>query len=117
MNTESYVGQVIKLDALPGQFPTHKHEPAFWEALGRAVATFGFLEDVLCKAIFAFTATTHYEEDEIDDAYKAWLPTLERALTDPLGKLVDLYGKSVRNNTNSTITNLDELLKDLREAS
>lgn len=29
---------------LPKDFPTHRHEPVFWEVLGRTVATFGFLE-------------------------------------------------------------------------
>jgi hypothetical protein len=81
------------------------------------VATFGFLEDALCKAIFAFTATTHYPEEEIEDAYREWLPTLERALVDPLGNLIDVYGKAVRNNSTSTIENLDDLLKALRAAS
>lgn len=40
---------VVDVDALPGRFPTHLHEPAFWESLGRAVATFGFLEEILGK--------------------------------------------------------------------
>lgn len=111
------VRHVIKRDGLPEGFPTHKHAPAFWEALGRAVATFGFLEDVLCKAIFAYTATTQYEESEIEEAYKNWLPTLERALVDPLGNLIDVYGKAVRNNNGATIKNLDALLEDLRNAS
>ena len=35
--------------------------PQFWEQLGRTVATYGFLEEVLGKAIFAFTATRNYE--------------------------------------------------------
>jgi hypothetical protein len=41
----------------------------FWEALGRTIATFGFLEEVLGKAIFAFTATTQYQESDIDAAH------------------------------------------------
>ncbi len=86
----------------------------FWETLGRAIATFGFLEEVLGKAIFAFTATTQYQEGEIDAAFKNWLPTLERALIDPLAGLIDAYGKAVRNNSAATIENLDELLCELR---
>ena len=43
-----------------------------------------FIEEVLGKAIFAFTATRKYEAQEIEDAYEAWLPRLERALTDQL---------------------------------
>jgi len=110
-------GYVIQRSALPGDFPTHSHSPAFWESLGRAVATFGFLEDALCKAIFALTATTRYTESEIEAAYNAWLPTLERALVDPLGNLIDAYGKALRNNQSANVGNIDDLLADLRSAS
>ena len=48
---------IVDLNKLPSLFPTHRHSPMFWEALGRTIATFGFLEEVLGKAIFAFTAT------------------------------------------------------------
>jgi len=48
---------VVNIEELPTGFPTHKHPSEFWEALGRTVATFGFLEETLGKAIFAFTAT------------------------------------------------------------
>jgi hypothetical protein len=72
---------------------------------------------VLGKAIFAFTATTQYQESDIDAAYARWLPTLEKALIDPLGNLIETYGKSVRNNSAATIETLDELLRELRAAS
>lgn len=117
MESEKRDGHVVNRSALPDRFPTHRHEPAFWEALGRAVATFGFLEDVLSKAIFAVTATAHYQEEEIEGAYKTWLPTLESALVDPLGKLIDVYGKAVCNNSKAAVENFDDLLKDLRDAS
>jgi len=42
---------VVNRDALPKMYPTHRHEPIFWENLGRVVATFGFLEETLAKAI------------------------------------------------------------------
>ena len=42
---------------LPANYPTHRHGAEFWDALGRAVATFGFLEWVLGRAIFALTGT------------------------------------------------------------
>ena len=103
--------------SLPDQYPTHEHEGAFWESLGRAVATFGFLEEVLGKAIFAFTATRPYEEAEIQKAYAEWIPKLERALSDPLGNLIDVYGKAVREHGGATIDNLDELLRSLRKAT
>ncbi|MGC1861663.1 MAG: hypothetical protein WA733_11190 [Methylocystis sp.] len=107
----------VDFDKLPAQFPTHLHPAAFWEALGRAVATFGFLEETLGKAIFSFTATRQYPETEIQAAYEKWLPTLQRALSDPLGGLIDSYGKAVRENPKATISNLEELIEHLRKAS
>jgi hypothetical protein len=108
---------VVDQSALPENYPTHRHEADFWECLGRTVATFGFLEETLTKAIFAFTATTNYSEEQIEEAYAKWLPTLERSLSDQLGGLINTYGKAVRDNPDATIENLEDLLTDLREAS
>jgi hypothetical protein len=102
---------------LPENFPTHRHAEKFWIALGRTVATFGFLEEVLGKAIFSFTGTREVPEDQIQAEYEKWLPKLQRALSDPLGGLIDSYGKAVRDNKAATITNLDSLLEDLRKAA
>jgi hypothetical protein len=65
---------VINRDALPQMHPTHSHEPIFWESLGRVVATFGFLEETLAKAILAFTATKPYSEEEVQKALDEWAP-------------------------------------------
>jgi hypothetical protein len=102
---------------LPENFLTHRHEPLFCEYLGRTVATFGFLEEMLGKAIFSFTAMTPYSDLEIDKAYKKWLLKLERALTDPLYNLIEVYGKSVRDNPEANIENIDHLLAQLKEAA
>jgi hypothetical protein len=64
----------VDFDKLPAQFPTHRHPVEFWEALGRVVATFGFLEETLGKAIFSFTATRQYPDTEIQAAYERSLP-------------------------------------------
>jgi hypothetical protein len=108
---------IVDINNLPSLFPTHRHSAMFWECLGRTIATFGFLEEVLGKAIFAFTATTRYPESEVEAAFEKWLPTLERALIDPLSGLIDAYGKAVRGNSEASITNLDDLLNELRKAS
>ena len=65
---------IVDSEALPEMFPRQMHDPEFWESLGRAIATFGFLEETLCKAIFSFTATKPYSDDEIQQAYNNWLP-------------------------------------------
>lgn len=108
---------VVDRRGLPAKYPTHQHEPEFWEALGRCVATFGFLEETLAKAIFALTATRPYGEEEVEQAYVAWLPKLEHALTDQLGNLINNFGKAVREHPIATLSNLDELLDELRKAS
>jgi hypothetical protein len=106
----------VDIDRIPANFPTHRHDAAFWEALGRAVGTFGFLEEVLGKAIFAFTATRQIPTDQIEAEYAKWRPTLERALEVPLGGLIDSYGSSARKHQDAP-PYLDDLLKQLREAA
>jgi len=108
---------IIDLKRLPVDYPTQRHDPAFWEHLGRTVATFGFLEEVLGKAIFSFTGTKPYAASEVEAAYAAWLPKLEHALTDALGNLINNFGKAVREHPDATIENLDDLLSDLKKAS
>lgn len=108
---------IIDRERLPALFPTHKHSPEFWEQLGRTIATYGFLEETLGKAIFAFTATRDYPPDEVEAAYRAWLPQLERALTDQLVNLAESYGKAARNNPATTTTNTDELVEHIRTAA
>ena len=116
-DTTKHARFVVDVKNLPPLFPTHRQSAEFWEHLGRTVATFGFLEEVLGRAIFAFTGTTRYPESEIEAAYEKWLPSLERALIDPLAGLIDAYGRAVRSNSDATITNLDDLLKQLRKAA
>ena len=116
MKKEEASGYVVHRAGLPENFPTHAHSPAFWEALGRAVGAFGFLEETLLKAIFAVTATTPYKDDEIEAAYEAWVPKLTRSLSDPLGSLIDTYGKPVREHLGLNIKSFESLLDDLREA-
>jgi len=108
---------VINRDALPKMYPTHSQEPIFWESLGRVVATFGFLEETLAKAIFAFTATKPYSEEEVQKALDEWAPKLQKVLSDQLWNLIEIYGKAVREHPDATISNLDELLEQLKEAS
>ena len=117
MNDDEVSRSIIERDKLPPLFPTHRHSPQFWEQLGRTIATYGFLEEVLGKATFAFTATRNYSPDEIDAAYQAWLPQLERALTDQLWSLAESYGAAVRDNPAATTENIDELVEAIKKAT
>lgn len=114
-------GYVIDRTKLPKAFPTHTHAPAFWECLGRAVATFGFLEQMLGKAIYRLSGSREAPESEADRkaALEEWMKKLEKALVDPLGPLIDRFGKEVREHPKSRFEtkSLDGLLTQLREAA
>ena len=107
----------VERESLPENYPTHLHEDYFWECLGRVVATFGFLEGTLVKAIFAITATTSYSDDDIQGAYQKWLPKIEKSLSDQLNALIDTYGKALRDNSEVNLENIDDLIADLRKAA
>jgi hypothetical protein len=108
---------IVNQRGLPPMFPTHRHPAQFWEALGRTIATFGFLEETLGKAIFAFTGTRPFGEEEVQEAYLRWLAQLERALTDQLWNLAEAYGKAVRDHPHATIQNLEELVADIKKGA
>ncbi|TAL90225.1 MAG: hypothetical protein EPN62_09980 [Candidimonas sp.] len=108
---------VINRRALPPKFPTHRHTPEFWEHLGRAIASFGFLEEILAKAIFAFTATTEYSENEVRAVFAKWSELLKRALSDTLCPLADVYGKVVRGYHEADFANVGDLVKDIKRAA
>jgi hypothetical protein len=108
---------IVKVGDLPANYPTNLHSMEFWEALGRAVATFGFLEEVLAKAIFAFSGMREVPEEQAAAELEKWQAQLEKALKDSLGGLIGSYAQAVKAHGGATIANLDELIEDLRKAS
>jgi len=117
MSHGEYKGNIVDIDALPKNYPTHRQDVYFWECLGRVVGTFGFLEGVLTQAIFALTATTKYPEDKIEEEYEKWLLNLEKSLSDQLYNLIEKYGKAIRSNQNAQVDNLDKFITDLKNAA
>ena len=105
----------VDLAQLPAGFPTQRHDPRFWEALGRVVATFGFLEETLGKAIFAITATTEFSEEAVSEAVEKWGGVLKYALSDALGAKVIGYEKAVRANAKVGLGNVNLLIEDLKK--
>jgi hypothetical protein len=108
---------VMSRHDLPANFPTHQHPPEFWEQLGRTIATFGLLEEVLGKAIFAFSATTEYTEEEAKKVLEKWQNQLEHALIDTLYPLAEVYAKLVRVHQDLNFPNLDDLIEDIKKAA
>jgi len=109
---------VIDFDGLPALFPTHRHAIEFWEHLGRAVATFGFLERTLKFAVFSFELTRPYPVDQIDDAFERWDKDWPVTLAGNLNACADKYAKAVKNHGSLlTAINVDEIVVKIKEAS
>jgi len=108
---------IVDRNGLPPRWPTHRHTPEFWEHLGRAVASFGFLEDTLRRAIIAFTGTRPVPPDQAENAVKEWSGQLERILTMQLWSLAKEFEEAANSNPNTTTENIDELVAAIKEAS
>jgi hypothetical protein len=107
----------VDSSALPQNYPTHLHQNIFWEELGRTIATFGFLEGVLTRAIFSLTSTIKYGESDWEEAFDTWMPKIEKSLSDQLGGLIDSYGVAVKANPDTEKSELKEFLETLREVA
>ena len=110
-------GAVVNRSGVSPQFPTQLHPPEFWEQLGRTIATFGFLEETLAKAIFASTATREYSEEAVQEALGKWPDQLQRALSDTLYPLAEVYGKAVREHQDSNFKNVGDFIDDIKKAA
>ncbi len=99
---------------LPDGFPTHQHSGAFWEALGRTVATFGYLEETLAKAIFAFSSEQHFPDVEVGNRFEVWLPQFMKDVTETLPTLIDRYQVAVRQNQRVDFFGFDVAIDQMR---
>ncbi len=107
----------LNKSSLPKNFPTHLHPSNFWEELGRTIGAFGFLENTLARAIYAFTGTKEKEmaESEVQAALESWYKKLEKSLLDPLSNLIDVYAKSVKEHDLSDIDRFGNFIIELRK--
>lgn len=96
-------------------WPTNYHEPEFWEALGRAIATISLLEETLKKSIYVITGARKVSnEDRENEEFKAWLKGLETTISNPLSSLIKRYEEAVRKNEKFLTTDFESLLKELQ---
>lgn len=117
MNAQSD-GTVMDTGQMPENFPTNLHDKEFWEWLGRLVATFGYLEVVLKKAIYYFQTSRPYPEKEIDEAYQTWELKFQSVLSGTLTKLVDAYQVAVIAHPEASPgTGFPAVLEDLRRVA
>lgn len=107
---------VIDRDKIHADFPTQFQTPTFWEELGRTVATFGFIEGELAKAIFALTGAQEFDPRADSEVFNSWIKTLKRALTDQLGGLISSYEKALKENPRTRKHDFSRLIADLKKA-
>lgn len=117
MNDAEVKRSIIDRDNLPPMFPTHRHSSQFWEQLGRAIASFGFLEDTLRRAYFAFTGTRPVAPEDAERAVKEWGAQLERIMTEQLWNLAEKFGEAASSNPNNSTENIEELVSAIKEAA
>jgi hypothetical protein len=117
MEEESARGFIADFSKLPPLYPTHLHDAAFWACLGRAVATFGFLEEVAKKAVFALTGSREVPADKAESALDEWHTKLEKTIVDPLGGLIDTFQKAAKSHPKLRFSNFKDLEEALREAA
>lgn len=114
------IGSTVNVDELLTRFPTyptHLHDAEFWEWLGRTVATFGYLENILARAIFAYSGTREYSEEAIQVELEKWVPKLEKALTGTLDRLIKAYDHEVKSHQDALPGGFDDLIADLSKAA
>jgi hypothetical protein len=99
-------------------FPTHTHSSEFCEWLGRAVMTFGFLEEILKRSIFLYEYTNKYPENYSQSEFENYLEKLnndmESMLSSTLGGrsgLIQRYKKCFEQRID--LTTPEEIIKDL----
>lgn len=97
-------------------FPTQMQSAAFWEALGRAVGAFGFLEEILGKAIFTVASQKPIDTDRLD-ALNAWRKVLEKALTDTLNPLADEYLRVMKGHPAKLPGEVQDLVDSIKSAA
>ena len=109
--------RVVDRPRLPEDWPTNRGSPAFWEELGRTVATFSHLEDMAARAYFGLTATRQFEDwDQAEAAFPQWEKELKQSLTDSLYSLTSKLRKAFADDDRvpdqfaaDIVTRLDEL--------
>lgn len=110
---------MIDQDRLPLAWPTHRQSEAFWSALGRAVASFGFLEWTLRRAIFALTGDypAPTDESELQQAMKEWSDRLTKVTTSTLVTLAKAFEVAAQEHGRADVAYVSKLVSDIKEAA
>ncbi|MFN4297686.1 MAG: hypothetical protein ACK4FB_12680 [Brevundimonas sp.] len=110
---------MIDQDRLPMAWPAHRQSEVFWSALGRAVASFGFLEWTLRRAIFALTGDHLAPTDEVElrQAMADWNDRLTKVSTSTLVALAKAFETAAQEHGRADMAYVSALVRDIKEAA
>ena len=111
--------RIIDQDKLPVGWPTNRQSEAFWSALGRAVASFGFLEWTLRRAIFALTGDRPAPTDEAErqQAITEWSDRLTKVTTSTLVTLAKAFETAAQEHGRADMAHVSKLVRDIKDAA
>ena len=79
---------------VPRGWPTNRGTAAFWEELGRTIATFGMLEDVLARVFYVVSGQRQADPDEDPKIQmERWNKELRAGLSDTLEGITEKLRK------------------------
>ena len=116
------IRRILPIDRkiLPSGWPLHSGNPAFWEELGRTVATFGYLEHALAMACYELSVTPESARRAAaagDEEFQKWYAKLQRSWTDSLHALTNTFLDVLKKNDalpHHVVQDLIDRLEDLR---
>ena len=109
-------GYVLDIDGLPDDWPVNKISDEFLRELGATIATFGALEEVLRKTIFALTGTKRFGTDEEVDVDE-WAKLLGGVLRDALKRKINCLENVLREDPDPTLSDWPTLIEEMRKAN
>ena len=112
--TENDRTRMTYLVHVPDEWPTYHCPPDLWEELGRTIATFGFLEDVIKRAGLA---VSYPGRNITEQDYKEWEQWLESSVSDPMGRLIDRFAKHLKPDAHLSQERITSIMKRLKSAA
>ena len=108
----------INRETLPDDWPLCHCEPEFWEALGRAIAALGCLEEELATACYSLSRSKGFPEIDLPADKKMlaeWIAALRPPWTDSLHALTEKVQKHLKEESRVPHNVLTDLVKQLHE--
>ena len=103
---------------LPKDWPTHNGSTEFWKELGRTVATFGFLENFMRRALFATVWSRRCNFSSVEEAKAKVRETEEksrRSLTASFHRLIEELAQELQGDPRFPQEESAEIVRQLKD--